>query len=64
MPAILSYGQFREFESPRVHTRTKIRRDFFLHKKMISGKRERGELATVDENRRAVGMLNPMHDKN
>ena len=30
--------------------------------KLISGERER-ELATFDENRRAVGMLNPMHDK-
>ena len=28
---------------------------------MISGKRE---LATFDENRRAVGMLNPMSDSN
>ena len=30
---------------------------------MISEARER-ELATFDENRRAVGMLNPMRDKN
>ena len=28
--------QFRGFEYPRVHTR----RDFFLHKKIINGKRE------------------------
>ena len=35
-----------------------------MHKKVISGKRERHELATFDENRRAVGMLNPMCDKN
>ena len=46
--------------SPSAHTR----RDFFLHKKMISGKRESVELATFDENRRAEGMLNPMRDKN
>ena len=32
---------------------------------MISGKRERErESATFDENRRAMGMLNPMLDKN
>ena len=35
----------------------------FFHKKMVSGKRE-SELATFDENRRAVGMLYPMRDKN
>ena len=41
--------------SPSAHTR----RDFFLQ---LRKARER-ELATVDENRRAVGMLNPMRDK-
>ena len=32
-------------------------------KTLINGKRE-SELATFDENRRAVGLLNPMRDKN
>ena len=36
---------------------------FFLTYKMISGNRER-ELATFDENRRAVGMLKAMRDEN
>ena len=31
-------------------------------KTLINGKRE-SELATFDENRRAVGLLNPMRDK-
>ena len=51
-----SQAQFRGFESHRVHAR----RDFLLNKKIISGKRE---LGIVDENRRALGMPNPMRDK-
>ena len=39
------------------------RGDFFLHKNYYRKARER-ESATFDENRRAVGMLNPMRDKN
>ena len=35
---------------------------FSRKNKMIGGKLER-ELATLDENRRAVGMLKPMRDK-
>ena len=46
-------------------TECTYRRDFFLHKKLTSGKRESvSYVATFDENRRAVGMLNPMHNKN
>ena len=44
--------------SPSAHTG----RDFFLHKKLISGKRE--SVSNILENRRAVGMLNSMRDKN
>ena len=52
--------QFCGFKYHRVHAR----KDFFLHKKLISGKRESVSLATFNEkNRRAVGMLNPMRDK-
>ena len=29
----------------------------------MNGKREERELATLDENRRAVGILNPVRDK-
>ena len=60
VPAI---GQFREFESPRVQ---------YLHKfvgtfscaQIDSRKARKRELATFDESRRAVGMLNPMRYKN
>ena len=40
-------------------------KDFFLHKNGLlpESARERG-LATSDENRRAVGMPNPVRDKN
>ena len=38
--------------------------DFSCIKKVIGGKRESvSSLYTFDENRRAVGMLNPMRDK-
>ena len=56
-------GQFREFESPRVHTRIHSWGLFLVHKFDWRKTRER-ELATLDEKRRAVGLLNPMHDKN
>ena len=35
-----------------------------LKKYLRKRKAQERELATFDENRRAVGMLNPMHDKN
>ena len=62
---MLAIGQLREFESPRVHTRIHwcigtcscAQIDYWRKA------RER-ELATFDENRRAVGILNPMRDKN
>ena len=37
-------------------------KDFFLNKKIDERKARERELATFDENRRAVGMLNPMRD--
>ena len=46
--------------SPIAHTRT--RRDILLHKNWLAENRD-PELATLDESRRAVGMLNPMSDK-
>ena len=39
-----------------------IRKDFFLYLNWLAEKER--ELATFDENRREVGMLNPMRDKN
>ena len=52
--------QFRGFKSHRVHAR----RDFFLHEKNDWRKARERELATTfDENRRAVGMQNPMRGK-
>ena len=38
--------------------------DFFLHKNNDERKAREHELATFDENRRSLGMLNPMCDKN
>ena len=52
-------NQFRGFKSQRVH----VRRDFFLHKKNGWRKAREREIATFDENGRAVGMLNPIRDK-
>ena len=52
--------QFRGFKSHRVHAR----RDFFLHKEIDWRKARERELATLDENRRAVGTLNPVRHKN
>ena len=51
--------QFRRFKSRRVHAR----RGFFLHKQIDQRKARDREVATFDENRRAVGMLDPMRDK-
>ena len=46
--------------SPSAHTR----RDFFLHKNWLAESARERELATFDENRRPVGMLNPVGDQN
>ena len=57
-------GQFREFDFPRVHTRMNSW-GLFLGHKLTCGKRERErEFETLDENRRAVGLLNSLRDKN
>ena len=61
MPAI---GQFGEFESSRVHTRTKYNFVGTCSCAQIhSRKARKRELAAFDESRRALGMLNPMRDK-
>ena len=57
-------SQFREFESPRVHTRINSWGLFLVHKLTYLRKPRERELAQLDENRRAVGLLNPMRDKN
>ena len=56
-------GQFREFESPRVHTRINSWGLFFAHK-LTCGKRESVSKQHSMKNRRAVGLLSPMRDKN
>ena len=56
-------GQFREFEPRRVHTRIIFVGSFSCAQIDLRKARER-ELATLDEKRRAVGLLNPMRDKN
>ena len=56
-------GQFREFESPRVHTRVNSWELFLAHK-LTCGKRESVSSQHSMKNRRAVGLLNPMRDKN
>ena len=59
-------GQFREFESPRVHTRKNLW-GLFLAYKSTSGKRENVSdhmITTLMKTRRAVGWPNPMRDKN
>ena len=53
-------NQFREFNSHRGHI---LAGTFSCIQSDQREARER-ELATFDENRRAVGMLNPMRDKN
>ena len=55
-------GQFREFESPRVHTRINSWGIFLAHK-LTCGKRESVSQQRSMKNRRAVGLLNPMRDK-
>ena len=56
-------GQFREFESPRVHTLINLWGLFLVHK-LTCGKRESVSEQHSMKNRRAVGLLNPMRDKN
>ena len=55
-------GQFREFESPRVHNRISSW-GFFLVHKLTCGKRESVSQQHSMKNRRAVGLLYPMRDK-
>ena len=55
--------QFREFETRRVHARTNSLRIFLVHK-LTGGKRESVSKPHSMKNRRAVGLLNPMRDKN
>ena len=55
-------GQFREFESTRVHTRINSRGLFLVHKRTC-GKRESVSKQHSMKKRRAVGLLNPMGDK-
>ena len=56
-------GQFREFEPRRLHTRIKSLGLFLVHK-VTCGKRESVSQQLSMKNRRAVGLLNPMRDKN
>ena len=56
-------GQFREFEPRRVHTRINSL-GLFLVDKLTCGKRESVSKQHSMYNRRAVGLLNPMRDKN
>ena len=56
-------GQFREFESPRVHTRINSWGRFLVHK-LNCGKRKIVSWQRSMKNRRAVGLLNPMRDRN
>ena len=57
-------GTFREFESPKVHPRINSWGLFLVHK-LTCGKRESVSQQHSIENRRAVGLLNPMmRDKN
>ena len=54
-------GQFREFESPRVHSRINSW-GLFLSHKLTCGKRESVRQQHSRKNRRAVRLLNPMRD--
>ena len=57
-------GQFRQFESPRVHSCINSWGLFLVHK-LTCGKRESVSWQPSTRNRRAgVGLLNPMRDKN
>ena len=51
-------GQFREFESPRVHTRVNSLGLFLVHKFTLREARER-ELATLDEKSTSSGIAEP-----
>ena len=57
-------GQFREFEPRRVHTRINSLGLFLVVHKLICGTRESESQHHSMKNRRAVGLLNPMRDKN
>ena len=56
-------GQFREFEPRRVHTRINSWGLFLVHK-LTCGERESVSKQHLMKNRRAVGLLNPVRDKN
>ena len=58
-----AWYKFREFESPRVHTRINSWGLFPCAQIDLRKARER-EFAHSMKNRRAVGLLNPMRDKN
>ena len=51
-------GQFREFESPRVHTRLSSWGLFLVHK-LTCGKNRERELATLDEKSTSSGIAEP-----
>ena len=55
---ILELGivQFREFESPRVHTRIKIRRDFFLCTNRLAESARARVSNTLDEKPTSSGI--------
>ena len=55
-------GQLREFEPRRVHTRINSL-GLFLGQKLTCGKRESVSQKHSMKNRRAVGLLNTMRDK-
>ena len=55
-------GQFREFVPPSAYSYKFVWT--FSCAQIDSRKARKRELATFDESRRAVGMLNPMRDKN
>ena len=57
-------GRFREFESLRVHTTRIDSWGLFLAHKLTCGKRESVGWQHSMKNRRAVGLLNPMRDRN
>ena len=56
-------GQFLEFEPRRVHTRINPWGLFLVHK-LTCGKRESVSYQHSMKNLRAVGLLNPMRDRN
>ena len=71
-PLVLAYdqvilepgvGQFREFESPRVHTRINSWGLFLVHE-LTCGKREGVSKQHSRKTRREMGLLNPVRIKN